>query len=111
MRVTALIAFITLLLSAPLQAGEGARFSICEHQVRHYVEDTLGQTIERIQINWSYSISEDGAEEPSHALVYTAQCPGHHWFELLGNYGTCVDLPYYGSEPTLIFYRGGFKGC
>ncbi|NKC16415.1 MAG: hypothetical protein GKR94_30670 [Gammaproteobacteria bacterium] len=101
-----------MLATMSWHAQANGQSSLCETQVRQYVTTELGQTIEHVDLHWTYNTGDQGANEfESQALVYTKECTGYHWFNLLGNFDTCELQVYYGSPPNLVFYRGGYKGC
>jgi hypothetical protein len=84
---------------------------VCEYQVRQYVGAELDQQVESIKFFWSGQPGAGETEEPSHAHVRVAECPGFHHFEIFATGETCTALPHYGEPPNYLFYRGGVEGC
>lgn len=103
---------VIALLFAMVAAPAGAqRYEVCDAQVRAYVNERLGQTVEHIDYRWNYGHSISGRFENSEALVYVKECEGFHWFELLARPETCQTQAHYGTPPDYVLYRSANGAC
>ena len=109
LNVRAAFAALCLLVSSTTVHSE-PQFDVCERQVKSYVIDKLGLTIERIKYWWSLPGGTSNQEEPSEAFVYVEGCSGFHHFEIRADLEEC-QLPHYGTPPDYLLYRGATKDC
>lgn len=105
------LAVIVTAISGPAVADP--RYGVCRQEIADYVEQRLGLTITRIDVQ-SYaertpplSLLDTGS-----ALVYVKECEGFHGFEIRGTESLCEHIAHYGtSSGSYIRYEGGFEGC
>ncbi|MEM7405138.1 MAG: hypothetical protein AAF458_07575 [Pseudomonadota bacterium] len=110
MRAVASAAGAIAIMVAAATGADEPSYMVCEDQLRSYVTAELGQTVERLDIHWSYRGGAPEPQESSTAVVYVKECSGYHFFEVLATYEECT-LVHYGTPPNYLFYRGANAGC
>ena len=69
------------LTALPVQADP--RYGVCRQQITDYVEQRLGLTITRIEVqSYSERMPVRSLLDPGSALVYVEECDGFHAFEI-----------------------------
>lgn len=107
--LTRLLPAVALLALGAIAAAEEPRYGVCRQEIRDYVREHLGHTIDRIRIN-SYA-ERTTIFQPGEALVFVEECDGFHGFEIFATESVCEDLPHYGSGASYVRYEGGYGGC
>ena len=89
------------------------RFGVCRQEIVNYVEQQLGQTVKRIEVqSFAERMPPRSLFDLGSALVYVEECSGFHGFEIRGTQSDCEDIPHYGtSSGSYIRYEGAFEGC
>jgi len=86
-------------------------YGVCRKQVVQYVEETLGQTVTRVDIKAYADRSNRQGQDVGNALAFVEECSGFHSFQLNGTWSECEHIPHYGSGWSYIFYQGPFGAC
>ena len=109
---TALIAVISATAIAACAQGE-PRFGVCRQQISDFVEQQLGLTPTRIEVqSYAERMPPRTVLDVGSALVYVKECTGFHGFEIRATEDLCEYIPHYGSSSgPYIRYEGGFEGC
>lgn len=84
--------------------------STCGRQIRDDVAQRFGQTVTSIQ----FRFAERGgrSNQPTNqAIASVSECPGWHFYELLGDEYQCQRQAHFGRVSNLIFYRSSGDGC
>lgn len=103
-------ALISIGLASSVGAAE-PQYDVCRTQLERFVADRFGQSVTKIKFHYDYEESRYHYPPKTDAVVYTAECPGYHYFEVNATYMTCKNLPHYGQPPTYIHYRSSADGC
>ena len=109
---TLLAAALAAATALPATASE-PRFGVCRQQINDYVQNRLGLTPVRIEIqHYSERTPPRTLFDPGTALVYVKECTGFHSFEIRGTESLCEHIPHYGeSTGSYVRYEGAFEGC
>ena len=109
---TTVIATLGALAVVACAQGE-PRFGVCEQQISAYVEQRLGLTPVRIDIqSYAERMPPRTFLDTGSALVYVRECNGFHGFEIRATWNLCENIPHYGSSGgSYIRYEGAFEGC
>ena len=107
-----IVAVAVASFSAPVLAEP--RFGVCRQEITDYVEQRLGLTITRMEVQ-SYAERTPPLSllDAGSALVYVRECKqGFLGFEIRGTESLCEHIPHYGARSgSYIRYEGGFEGC
>ena len=99
-------------VSGPVGTLGEARYGVCRQQITDYVQEKLGQTPTRIEVQgYSETMPPTGMFDAGSALVYVEECSGFHAFEIRATESVCEYLPHYGKTGPYIRYEGAFEGC
>ena len=94
-----------------LAAAQGSG-NVCEDQIRKIVASKFGQTVSRVEFRYQTNLQTgSGQMMLSQALAYPAECPGWHFFDVLGDDFTCERQAGAGQAATLVNYRSSGDGC
>ena len=92
-------------------AGE-PRYGVCRAEIARFVEQQLGQTVTRIDMQaYAEQTPPGGLLDVGNALAFVEECNGFHSFEVRGTWSLCEHVPHYGFTGSYIRYEGGYEGC
>ena len=91
--------------------AEGPRYGVCRTEVIDFVEQRLGQTVTRVDIQAYAERSIPFLFDVGNALAYVKECDGFHSFQIRGTWSECEHLAHYGHSRSYIRYEGPFEGC
>jgi len=77
--------------------------------MREHFAQTVTRIDYRLDNDADLPTGDDGST--NEAIVYVAECPGYHWFEVLTNEYGCRFQAHYGTVPNYLMYRGAEQGC
>lgn len=102
-----------LMASVAACAQSEPRYGVCRQQITDYVQQQLGQTPTRVEIQgYSERMPPISLFDAGSALVYVKECSGFHAFEVRGTLSVCEHIPHYGtSSGSYVRYGGAFEGC
>ena len=107
-------ALLTGLSACMLASSANAepRYGVCRQEITNYVQNTLGQTITKMDIQgYAESLSGNSMDLGS-ILVYVEECSGFHAFDIYGTEDRCENIPHYGSPRNgYTSYNGAYEGC
>jgi hypothetical protein len=99
-------------LALPLAATAQQSDNVCEDQIRNFVARNFAQTVTRVDFRYEeLNPSPREARILTQALAYVEECPGYHFFEVIGDDYTCERQARIGRIPNLIIYRSSGDGC
>jgi len=101
------------ILTAACASGP-PRYDVCRTQLTDYVEQKLGKTVTRVEIqDYADRMPPTGAFDTGSALVFIKECPaGYLSFDVRGTQSYCEDIPHYGtSSGSVVQYLGPAGGC
>lgn len=99
--------------SVVVTAQSEPRYGVCRQEIADYVEQQLGQTVKRIEVqSYAERMPPKSLFDLGSALAYVQECSGFHGFEIRGTQSDCEHIAHYGtSSGSYIRYEGGFDGC
>lgn len=90
----------------------GPRYGVCRAEIVEFVQQRLGQTVTRIDMQaYAEHSPPGGALDVGNALAFVEECNGFHSFEIRGTWSLCEHVPHYGFTGSYIRYEGGYEGC
>ena len=105
---------LAALLAAPAAAQDVTSGNICARQIGDYLARNHGQTVTAIEFRYVDRLGGSRREPRTltQAVAQVAECPGYHFFEVLGNEYVCErQSRQLGMERNLVLYRSSGDGC
>lgn len=108
-RAAALLLIALLLIGVASSSADEARYGVCRQEIVDYVENTLGHTPTRVEIQ-QYAGSTPFSL--GSALVFVNECDGFHAFAISATESVCEHIPHYGqTNGSFVHYEGAFEQC
>jgi len=102
---------VILLIAMPGLALADPQYGICRAQVESDVEKRFQHRITSIEFTYVTGRGRRPGDTKSTALVYTADCPGYHVYDIYATEFDCTARAYYGTPPNLALLRVSADGC
>ena len=99
------------LLGLPATAVGQSTGNVCEDAIRSYIERNYGQTVARVEFRYQTNLQTGGGQMMlSQAVAFPNECPGYHFFDVVGDDFRCERQS--GRDgSSLIIYRSSGDGC
>ncbi len=108
-----LMGILAALLAAPAGAADVTSGNVCAKQIGDFLSSNRGQTLTAVEFRYVDRLGGSRREPRTltQAVAQVAECPGYHFFEVLGNEYVCERQSQVGSERNLVLYRSSGDGC